>query len=284
MTRHELDYWRLPRSATAQWLRVCAPAADTGCIRLVRFVGLAQRPVRLGLRPWDTGGIFSLMVRTDDLDTLYDRALALGWSAESEPIRFRFGNSELKNVVLTGPDGINVAAYQRLSPPFTAFPLGPISQVFNSMRMVRDQRASVRFYHDLGFAKVFDSDVIDPVPGPNNFSIPQNLVTKIVRRASALQPVAGETGRVEVMQFVGFTGKDVGDRAMPPNLGIMSIRYPATSLAAVRSRLASAGVQTAYEGQGVSIGGLGRLDLIAARDPDGAITEFYAPAAAGARR
>jgi hypothetical protein len=76
------------------------------------------------------------MMRSDDLPALFDTAILAGWWAESPPIRFSFGGSDLRNVVLTGPHGINFAVYERLSPPFTAFPLGPISQGFNSMRMV----------------------------------------------------------------------------------------------------------------------------------------------------
>jgi catechol 2,3-dioxygenase-like lactoylglutathione lyase family enzyme len=235
-----------------------------------------QRPIRLAARPWDTGGIFSLMVRTDNVQTLFDRAIGLGWWAESEPISFAFGGSKLRNVVLTGPHGINIAAYERESPPFTAFPLGTLSQGFNSMRMVRDQRASVSFYRDrLGFQIVFDSDYRDPAPQPSNFSLPQNFTTSVVRRAAALQPAPGETGRVEVMQFVGLTGKDVAAHANPPNLGLLSLRYPVKGLAAYRGRLAMQQVPLAFSATLLPIGGLGRVNMVAVRDPDGAITEFY---------
>jgi catechol 2,3-dioxygenase-like lactoylglutathione lyase family enzyme len=276
VTRPELDYWRLPARITASFLRLCAPAAATGCIRFVRFDGTKQRPVRLAARPWDTGGIFSLMIRTDDVQALFDRAISLGWWAESEPIAFSFGGSSLRNVVLTGPHGMNIAAYERVSPPFTAFPLGRMSQAFNSMRMVRDQRASVLFYRDqLGFDAVFDADYKDPAPQPSNFSIPQNLTTNIIRKAAALQPVAGETGRVEVMQFVGLTGKDMAAEASPPNLGILSVRYPVAGLADYRARLARQRVQVAFSAAAVPVPGLGKLDMFAIRDPDGSLTEFY---------
>lgn len=276
VARRELDYWRLSRGASARFLRLCAPAATTGCIRFVRFEGAPQRPIRLAARPWDTGGIFSLMVRTDDVQALFDRAIALGWWAESEPIAFRFGQSDLRNVVLIGPHGINLAAYERVSPPFTAFPLHPISQAFNSMRMVRDQRASVAFYRDrLGFRTVFDADYSDPAPQASNFSLPQNLTTTVIRRAAALQPQPGETGRVEVMQFVGLAGKDVAAHASPPNLGLLSIRYPVTGLDAYRKRLDAQRVPVVYSSTAVPVTGLGLVDLIAVRDPDGAITEFY---------
>jgi catechol 2,3-dioxygenase-like lactoylglutathione lyase family enzyme len=282
VARSELAYWRLPPSASARFLRLCAPAATTGCVRLIRFNGVAQRPVRLAARPWDTGGIFSLMVRTDNVQALFDRAITLGWWAESEPISFTFGPSRLKNVVLSGPHGINIAAYERVSPPFTAFPLGSMSQAFNSMRMVRDQRASMAFYRDrLGFQTVFDSDYRDPTPQQSNFSLPQNLTTSVVRRAAALQPLPGETGRVEVMQFVGLVGKDAAVHAVPPNLGLLSVRYPVAGLAAYRTRLVQQRVPLAYSAALIPVAGLGRVEMIAVRDPDGAITEFYE--AGGAR-
>lgn len=278
VAREELDYWRLPASASARFEHWCAPLADTGCIRFVRFAGVAQAPIRPAARAWDTGGIYSLMVRSDDVDALYARALELGWWAESPPIAFRFGQSDLKNVVLQGPHGINLAAYERVSPAFTAFPVGRISQAFNSMRMVRSRPAARDFYRDLlGFDVLFDSDREPAEPAFSNFGIPFNLTPQIKRAAAALQPVPGETGRVEVMQIEGFTGRDHSARASPPNLGILAVRYPVGQLAAYRARLAAKGVTIVYKARGVPIAGLGAVDILAVRDPDGSLTEFYGP-------
>lgn len=274
MMQGELRYWGLPASARGSFQKVCAPASTSGCIRFVRFTGVAQRPIRLAARAWDTGGIYSIMVRSNDVQHLFDRAIGHGWWAESEPIAFRFGGSDLRNVVLQGPDGFQIAAYERRSPPFTAFPVGAISQGFNSMRMVRDAGAAIAYYRGtLGFGPVFDSDYRDPTPGPNNFSLPQNLTTSVVRRASALQPVPGETGRIEVMQFVGLKGKDMSQYADAPNLGILSVRYPVTGLAAFRERLPT----PAHAADRVAIGGLGTVAIVASRDPDGNLTEWYEP-------
>lgn len=278
VARAELAYWQLPPAATARFLKLCAPGADDGCIRFVRFAGVAQRPIRLAARPWDTGGIFSLMIRTTSVRRVFDRAIAMGWWAETEPYDFSFGGSTLHNVVLTGPHGINVALYERETPPFTEYPVGLMARAFNSMRMVRDQRASVAYYRDrLGFGQAFDSDYRDPAPGPTNFSIPHNLAPTIARRASAMHPVASGRGRVELMQFVGFTGKDVAAFARAPNLGILSVRYPVEGLADYRALLTARGVEPIQSGRAVPVAGLGMVDLFAVRDPDGNLTEFYAP-------
>ncbi|MFN9378091.1 MAG: hypothetical protein ACK564_13865, partial [Novosphingobium sp.] len=84
--RAELAAWNLPPKASATFERWCAPQASSGCIRFVRFAGVAQRPVRLAARAWDPGGIYSIMVRSDDVPALFDAAIKAGWWAESEPV------------------------------------------------------------------------------------------------------------------------------------------------------------------------------------------------------
>jgi catechol 2,3-dioxygenase-like lactoylglutathione lyase family enzyme len=276
IARAELDYWKLPKHAAANFERLCAPGTDTGCIRFIRFTGVEQRPIRLATRAWDNGGIFSIMVRSDNVPALFDQAIKMGWWAESEPVRFTFGSSDLRNVVLTGPHGINIAVYERVSPAFTAFPVGRMSQAFNSMRMVKSRSLARDFYKDkLGFSVLFDSANEPAEPARSNFGIPLNYTPQIKRAAAALQPVPGETGRVEVMQIDGFTGGDVSSFASPPNLGIISVRYPVQDLAAYRAQLQQRGVALAYIGTQIKIGGLGMANIFAVRDPDGNITEFY---------
>lgn len=275
----ELAYWHVPAGASARFQRWCAPGATTGCLRFVTFKGVPQRPIRLAARAWDPGGIYSIMMRSDDLPLLFDKAIKAGWWAESPVIRFNFGGSDLRNVVLTGPHGINFAIYQRLSPPFTSFPLGLISQGFNSMRMVASRTMARDFYHQkLGFGIVFDGDgsnATGAVPEPSNFGIPLNYTLKAQRAAAALGPVAGETGRVEMMQITEFAGIAQGSFARAPNLGILSVRYPVRDLAGYQAALAKAGVNPVQQASAVAIKGLGTVALFAVADPDGNLTEFY---------
>lgn len=273
----EIAYWRLPSSASGAFLKICAPEAAIGCIRFVRFDGVSQRPIRRAARPWDTGGIFSLMVRSEDTPALFDAAIARGWWAESDPYEFSFGGSDLVNVVVRGPHGVNYAIYQRKSPPFTGFPIGRLSQAFNSMRMVKNQPASLAFYRDiLGLKVLFDAPFTDPEPRSNNFSVPANLATTLVRRAAVAQPqLPGETGRIELMEFEGFDGRDFSEFASPPNLGIISVRYPVKDLSAYRKQLEEFGVTIAFETSGLELEPKSKSPAFAVRDPDGNLTEFY---------
>lgn len=282
MARSEVEYWALPETVTAEYRKLCAPEATTGCIRFVRFDGAEnQRPIRLAARPWDTGAIFSIMLRSEDTQAAFDAAIALGWWAESEPYSFSFGASDLVNVVVRGPHGVNYALYERKSPPFEHFSVGPLSQAFNTMRMVRDQPQALAFYRDrLGFGVLFDAPFTDPEPRSNNFSVPANLATSLVRRAAVAQPVLpDETGRIEVMEFEGFEGRDFAAYASPPNFGILSVRYPVGDLATYRAFVETNGVRVEREASQIAIEALEGADgpaaLFAVRDPDGNLTEFY---------
>ncbi len=277
IARSELDYWKLPETASGRFELWCAPQAVRGCLRFVRFDGVDQEPIRITARAWDTGGIYSIMVRSDNIPALFDKAIHLGWWAESRPIRFQFGTSDLRNVVLQGPHGINLAVYERLSPDFTAFPVGRISQGFNSMRMVKDKQAARAFYEQkLQFGLLFDFDREPEEPARSNFGIPFNLTPTITRSAAALQPqLPEETGRVEVMQIDGFTGDDLSRRASPPNLGIISVRYPVVNHSMYRDDMKRLDVPMPYEAEKVEIAGIGTHDIFAVRSPDGSLTEFY---------
>ena len=170
--------------------------------------------------------------------------------------------------------------YERKSPPFEGFPLGKLSQAFNTMRMVKNQPASLAWYREkLGMKTLFDAPFTDPKPRANNFSVPANLATTLVRRAAVVQPkLPGEDGRMELMQFEGFDGRDYSAGASPPNLGIISVRYPIRDFEGYRAALAERGVEPVHAGSEVAIPSLGansKTDIMAVKDADGNLTEFY---------
>ena len=78
-----------------------------------------------------------------------------------------------------------------------------------------------------------------------------------------------------MMQLEGFTGTEVGQHASPPNLGILSVRYPVKGLALLRERLTAKQADLPYAGTAVPVPALGRVDLLSLREPDGGLTEFY---------
>jgi catechol 2,3-dioxygenase-like lactoylglutathione lyase family enzyme len=148
-----LDAWGLDAGARADSWLFRNPGDDHGYVRLVSFKGVEQVQIRSGAQPWDTGGIFSLMVRTPDVDARFAAAQRMHWSSYSDPISVDFGTSELRTVVLRGPDGINFSLYERVRPPLESFEnMRRFSLPFNAMQTVRDVEAAAAFYGDiLGF-------------------------------------------------------------------------------------------------------------------------------------
>lgn len=273
----EMDYWRVDDAEGGEFLLLRAPGSDHAYLRFVRFDGVSQKPIRAGARAWDTGGYFSLMMRARNLDSIYAEALKLGWLSESEPVQFEFPPYQLANVVLKGPHGVNIALYERLSPPLDEFwDFNRLSQPFNAMQMVADMESADAFFTEvLGMEHFWSGDYLDPEPGPNNFGLPQNLTTEIPRRTSILQPQPGETGRLELMQFVGLDGRDLSGRAKPPNLGIISIRYPVDDAGRALKRIKTAGGEAWRGPSTIELPPYGTVRLFAVRAPHGAIVEIF---------
>ena len=116
-------------------------------------------------------------------------------------------------------------------------------------------------------------------PGENNFALPANLVTSVSRRHSILgKGVAGlangaGTRQVELMQFVGLDGRELGARAVFPNLGLVALRFPTANLAAYRDRAAKYGTADCKV-SAVKVQGWGLVKACDLRSPDGVIAEL----------
>lgn len=183
--------------------------------------------------PWDTGGFFSLMFYGVDLDRSYAAAAELGFDSVARPIFLSAGTSRLKNVVLEGPDGINIAIYERLSPPLTSFPnMKQLSTAFNSMLMVSDIPAMEQFVEDvLSFERVGSGNFVDPERGENNFGLPQNWADVVARQFSIYGPEPNLDGRIELLKFVGIDGRAVNP-GREFHRGILALRFPVDDLSA----------------------------------------------------
>lgn len=279
----QLRYWNLPSAANGTFVLLREPGSDHSYIRLIDLGGVSQRPIRIGARAWDTGGFFSLMMRGKGLEALFDEAIALGFQAESEPIRFVFEPtdgtppSDLKNVVIKAPDGINFAIYERVSPALSAFwDFERLSQPFNAMQMVANTAIAEGFYRqELGMTTFWDADFLDPKPAYNNFGLPQNMTIETPRRTRILWPKPGETGRLEIMEFVGLEGRDLADRAALPNLGIISVSYPVKNAQRAYDSVVSAGSLPKYKLKTFMLPPYGRVQMFTLQSPDGALIDVY---------
>ncbi|TGY90196.1 hypothetical protein E5163_03460 [Marinicauda algicola] len=275
----EIAAYALPDGASGEALLLAPGESDLGLVRLIRFEDAGERlPMRPGARAWDTGCYWAVMVRAHDLDTRYREAVELGWWTETPVADLVFGQSVLKVVVFRGPDGLQVQAYERLSPPLPeAFtPFERLSRPFNMMQMTRDREAARAFIKGvLGFSPFwYGPPHTDSQPTLMPLGIPRNLTTEIPYLAGIFQPAPGEYGRLEVIEIDGLEGADYAGRCDAPNLGWLSVTYPVESAAAAIDELSARGAALAIAPYDTARAGIGEARIFAVRSPDGALVEF----------
>jgi len=275
----EIAFLGLPEGASAEALVLAAPGSRHGWIRLIRFDNAGRKvPTRPGARAWDTGCFWSLMVRAKGMESIYDDAIEMGWWTQTPVTDLTFGGSKLKVVVFQGPDGLQVQAYERLSPPLPeAFgTFERISQPFNIMQMSRDREAARILMEDvLGFGRFwFGAPYMSDQPTDMPLGIPRNLTTTIPYKAAIFEPAPGEFGRMEYIEIDGLEGHDYADRCAAPNLGWLSVTYPVNDASAAEAMIKARGWPVASPVDAFHRGPHGEVRILAIRSPDGAWIEF----------
>ncbi len=276
----ELAYWGLPTGATGEALVLAAPGSTHGLVRLVRFDNAGARaPMRPGGQAWDTGCIFSIMIRMKDMDAIYDEALSLGWWTHTPITDLEFGTSKLKVVIYKGPDGVQVQGYERLTPPLpdTIPEFERFTQPFNIMQMVSDRETNARFYRGvLGFDNFYyGKPFTAPEPTPTPIGIPLSLTTSVAYQAGIYYPVPGEFGRLENIDIVGVDGFDFSDRCHAPNYGVLAVRYPVEDAAAARALVLARGGSVERETADAVTATMGPVRMFGVDTPDGAMIDFF---------
>jgi catechol 2,3-dioxygenase-like lactoylglutathione lyase family enzyme len=271
-----------PDARSGRFIVMRSPDYPQGWTRIFDIEG-AERPIiRSNAQAWDTGGIFSLMTRSADAERNLRDAERIGWTAYNDPYDFGFGDLRLRNIVLRGPDGVNVAIYEWIAPKRAdARPAGALSKAFNAMQMVADLDASLKFYVDgLGFRIVQKGEFIDAVDQPTNFALPVNLATKVKRRYAILIPEGGndEAGRVELMEFEGLAGRDLSSHARLDARGVASLLFPVEDLDAAATQAAACGARFVREVAAIDLAPYGRAHAFTIASPDGALLTFFQPA------
>jgi catechol 2,3-dioxygenase-like lactoylglutathione lyase family enzyme len=282
-----LAAWGLPPGCAAEDVILTEPSDTSRRVRLIRFDHVPQVQIRSSAMAWEPGGIFSLLCHARDVDATFAAAQDLGWSAFNDPVDMHFEGRTLRNVVLRAWDGANFGLYRLMTPaPPTLNQSAPahakVAMAFNGQQMIRDIAPARAFYADiLGWTAWFDGVTHLTC---NNFGMPENFVGKmpknvIIAAGGKDANGAWAHGQVELVQWVGFTGRDLGARAVPPNLGILGLRIPVSDVRAKADEITKRGgtlfyapVTVAPAPQGETT--QGETIMCAVRTPDGAMIEF----------
>jgi catechol 2,3-dioxygenase-like lactoylglutathione lyase family enzyme len=234
--RHDVDRrlqhaWRLPEGVHARCEVLGRPGSATGMLRLVAF----DRP---GRKIWgeyervQDHGHFALNFRIDDCRAAWPRILGAGAVPRSEPVRWSIDEGLVAwDSQCFDPDGVLLDVYEVESAPGRHAPLYPPLPrgVANDLETVAIHVASADrsrdFYAALGFEVYFDR-TIRSMGG--FFHLPPDVP---LRDVNMVMPGRPHVGCIEIVEYVGLPGVQLRDRAVPPNLGILSITLDVDDLA-----------------------------------------------------
>lgn len=276
--RRQLVQWGLPEHVTAEFIVMQNPGETQGLVRLVKFLGAKQVQIRSSAQAWDTGGFLSLLIRSRGVDQNFADARRYQWTGYNDPVTLHLGpERRLRNAVFRGPDGINFGVYERVVPGLDGWPnITKMSRPFNAMQIVKDRDATVAFYQDvLGYESAMLGNSPASSVESNNFGLPANLVTSTALKSAIMHPVGGETGRVEFVEWDGLEGRDLSDRAVAPNLGILTLRFPVSSAAVSAEEIEKRGGTLRTQPGVVSLPPYGEVSLFSVTTPDGIFLEFF---------
>ena len=267
-----LSAWGLPAHAAAEEAVVVCREDPSRWLRLMSFADIAQQQIRSSAQAWETGGLFSILAYTADTQAAFERAQQLGWSAYHDPVIMEFGERELLNVVLRGPDGCNFGLYQPLRPePESAFPFAKVGPPFNGQQMILKLADTQSFYElALGWESWYSGETRLTC---NNFGIPDNLVGVYPKQIAIMHAAQRHYGQVELVQWNGFEGRDFSDQAVPPNLGHLALRWPVADLETRLEQLEANSVPVLALTR-CRLPPLGAVLLATLRTPDGVMIEL----------
>ncbi len=254
---------------------------DQGGIRLIKFHNVNQVQARPNAYAWDTGGFFDLHVQVYDVHALFEAMQQRGWLGYTEPQRLDVGGVVLDEVLIRGPDGMAFALIERVSPPFQIVEgYRRVSPAWNAPQMVRDFTAVYDFYSNgLGFKPTIEMEMPPAPDGENLFALPLSLAKETKTQLAFFHPTGerGAIGSVDLLHLTGVEGRQLGDRARPPNLGLLILRYPVTGLQTYVEAIQKKGVSLHAGPHDVNLPPYGKCNIVSVISPEGAMLEFFEP-------
>jgi len=269
--------WGLKPHAAIDEELLHVPGMPFGYLRFTRITNVPQEPIRpLDARPWEPGGLWLLYTRSTDDAGLCAALAAAGWPTVRGVHGFDFGELAVNEVHHRGPDGMVLSVIEQLKPPL-AIPAPKLTHVFNAAIIVRDFARARRFFVDqLGFQPWMEVEWNGDNPGLTLLADLADFRGVQTVRTVIVHPDGENRGSVELIGWEGAPpARDFAERARPPNLGSLALRFGVKDLAAHLDRLRGHGIPPARPVTELVLEPYGRVRLAPVRSPDGVWLEFF---------
>jgi hypothetical protein len=185
-----------------------------------------------------------------------------GWPTVRGVHGFDFGDLNVREVHHRGPDGLTLSVIEQQKPRLT-LPATGLTAAFNATILVRDFDTARRFLVETLFWQPWmEVDWDGDNPGLALLAEPAAFEGVRRVRTVIVHPTGENPGSVELIAFEGAqAGRDFADRARPPNLGALALRFAVPDLDALVARLAGHGVHPARRPVTLDLPPWGRVRL-----------------------
>lgn len=265
--------WQMPPGLTGRTAVLGPAGAATGLLRLVEFDAPGEPYWGDYARAQDYGH-YALNIRVGDIHDAVARLRAAGGRSKSEP-SYWTAAADLSawDSLSYDPDGTVLDVFQL--EPAAGSPLadydGRPSALQTVAVHVSDARASADFYAALGYVELYDKLVEDM---ESFFRLPPGTG---LRNINMYVPDSPTAGRLEMAQYVGFPGVQQRGRAVPPQLGILSVSLATDDLAATAALVTGLGGTPVCPAVELDLPPYGQVLARSFFGPDGEVLEFHQP-------
>ena len=265
--------WQMAPGMKARCAVLGPRGATTGLLRLVSFDASGERIWRHYERRQDYGH-YALNIRVANIKAVLGRIEAHGGQLRSGPTQWN-PSPQLPawDSLSYDPDGVLLDVFQidaTADSPLADFDQD-CSEIQTVAIHVSDAARSAKFYAALGYVQLYDK----LVEGLEEFfGLPAGTALHNINLYMPGQPACG---RVELAQYVGFPGRQQRERAVPPNLGILSASLRAADLTAATEQLRSLGAESVSEAGAVDLPPYGPAMVQCYFGLDGEVLELFEP-------
>lgn len=266
--------WRFDPALGGRYAVVAADGSGLGRIRLVQFDAPGQRLWSEQIR-YNGTGYYALNFRCRDAIATMEAITGAGGSASHEPSYWEVNEQvAVRDSMNQDPDGIclDVFSYDRGGEL-----RGPLDTEVSVLQTVaiatRDVPRSAAFYRGLGFEVLFDR-VLD-FPGLQALLGADQPVR--IHNINLMKDGSIVPGRVEMFAYLDMDhlpATPLRDKAVPPNLGILSASLESSGLEADCARLVELGAEPVARAH-LDLPGFGPCEVATLFGPDGELLEIF---------
>ncbi len=266
--------WRFDPARTGRYAIIAADDSGIGRIRLVAFDAPGER-LWNDDNLYNGAGFYALNFRCRDaLDTM-NAITAAGGSSGHEPSYWEVSDTvAVRDSINDDPDGIRLDTFSYERGGELRGPLDTEVSVLQTIAIAtRNVPRSAAFYLALGYEVLFDRTLDFPgLQALLGTDQPVRIHNVNLMKNGNITP-----GRVEMFAYLDMEhlpDAPLRDKAVPPNIGILSASFASTDLGTDLALLESLGGELVARTR-VALPGCGPCEVATLFGPDGELLEIY---------